>query len=237
MKPPLPGSPAKTIMGGLGGGGGYNAPGGPPPKAPMAPRPAPEMSAPLGAPSRGRHREEAKKEDSRDLRRIASSADKADRMRVADDQLAAGDAFDGLGIAGAPEGAAPDLELGAAPTAVRGAPKDAVVAKSRYLTTLGDLARELDSLGRKRADLTAIRLLRQRLVEWVEDLRSVGELAALADAVEHLAQRLSGALAAATLDASHDVAAETIAVAAELGKLAAGTPPPARKSGRAAFWK
>jgi hypothetical protein len=104
---------------------------------------------------------------------------------------------------------------------------------------LGNLARELEAQGRGRADATAIRLLRQRLVEWVEDLRSVVEARgrmeidapALAGAVEQLVQRLSAALASATA-----LAAEAVAVAVELGKLAAGAPPP-RTSGRPAFWK
>ena len=102
--------------------------------------------------------------------------------------------------------------------------------RSAYLTQLEVLARELDAQGRGRADTAAIRLLRQRLTEWVEDLRSVGGQAALADAVEHLVQRLSAALALAT-----ELASETIAVATELARLAGGTPPPAKK-GRA-FWK
>jgi hypothetical protein len=101
---------------------------------------------------------------------------------------------------------------------------------SAYLTKLGMLARELDAAAR-RADAGAIRILRQRLTEWVEDLRSVGGQAELADAVEHLVQRLAAALALAT-----DLATETIAVSAELAKLATGTPPP-RKQGRVAFWK
>jgi Ca-activated chloride channel family protein len=98
-----------------------------------------------------------------------------------------------------------------------------------YLATLGALARELDAQGRGRADVGMLRLLRQRLNEWVEDLRSVGDANDLADAVEHLVQRLSAALAGA------NVAAEAIAVAAELAKLAAGATPP-KKPGRA-FWK
>ena len=105
-------------------------------------------------------------------------------------------------------------------------------AGSAYLIQLGTLARELEAQARGRADVAAIRILRQRLTEWVEDLRSVGGHDDLAAAVEHLVQRLSAALALAT-----DLVSETIAVAAELAKLAAGTPPPSRKPGRVAFWK
>jgi len=99
-----------------------------------------------------------------------------------------------------------------------------------YLTTLGALARELDAQGRGRVDTAAIRLLRQRLTEWIEDLRSVGNANDLAAAVEQLVQRLSGAL---TLVA--DLAGETMAISDELSKLAGGAPPP-RAPGRA-FWK
>jgi Ca-activated chloride channel family protein len=103
---------------------------------------------------------------------------------------------------------------------------------SAYLATLATLARELEAQGRGRADAAAIRLLRQRLTEWIEDVRSVGGHDALADAVEQLVQRLSAVLAA-----GQDVAGEATAVAAELSRYAAGgAPPPAPKQGRA-FWK
>lgn len=104
-------------------------------------------------------------------------------------------------------------------------------ASSPYLAALGQLARELDAQGKGRGDLAAIRLLRQRLVEWVEDLRSVGDAPEVADAVERLVLRLSSALAA------NNAAAEAVAVAAELLQLAAGAAPPPKPSGRAAFWK
>jgi Ca-activated chloride channel family protein len=108
-----------------------------------------------------------------------------------------------------------------------------VVAASPYLTKLAALARELDAQGRGRVDAAAIRLLRQRLTEWVEDARSVGGHAHVADAVERLIQRLSAALGLAT-----DLATESVAVAAELARLASGTiPPPTKQSGRGAFWK
>ena len=105
-------------------------------------------------------------------------------------------------------------------------------AGSPYLTQLAVLANELAAQAHGRADATVIRLLRQRVTEWVEDLRSVGGHDALADAVEHLVQRLSAALTLAT-----DLVSEAIAVAAELAKLASGVSPPPRKSGRLAFWK
>lgn len=100
---------------------------------------------------------------------------------------------------------------------------------SPYLTTLGSLARELEAQARGRVDTVAIRLLRQRLTEWVEDLRSVGTANELASAVETLVQRLSAALALAS-----SLATEALAIATELAQLASGVAPP--KAGRA-FWK
>jgi hypothetical protein len=103
---------------------------------------------------------------------------------------------------------------------------------SVYLTQLAALARELEAQGRGRADAAAIRVLRQRLTEWIEDIRSVGGNDALAAAVEQLVQRLSGALAL-----GGDLARESIEIAAELARYAGGAPPaPAPKKGRA-FWK
>ncbi|MBV8763175.1 MAG: VWA domain-containing protein [Deltaproteobacteria bacterium] len=105
------------------------------------------------------------------------------------------------------------------------------VAGNAYLVQLAQLARELAAhAGGPNA--SAIRLLRQRLTEWVEDLRSVGGQAALADAVEKLVQRLAAALA------STDLGREAKAIADELAQLAGGAPPPepAKKS-RLAFWK
>jgi hypothetical protein len=100
---------------------------------------------------------------------------------------------------------------------------------SPYLLTLDALARELDAQGRGRVDTAAIRLIRQRLTEWVEDLRSVGTANELAAAVEQLVQRLSAVLAL-----SGELANEAIAIAVELSRLAAGGAPP--KPSRA-FWK
>ena len=105
-------------------------------------------------------------------------------------------------------------------------------APSAYHTKLDTLARELEAQGRLAADPAIIRVIRQRLAEWVEDVRSVGGYDALAAAVEKLVQRLSAALAGGGA-----LATEAIAVAAELQKLAAGAAtPPTPKQGRA-FWK
>jgi len=107
------------------------------------------------------------------------------------------------------------------------------IATSAYLVQLATLARELEAQATGRADPAAIRLLRQRLTEWVEDVRSVGGNQELAGAVEELVKRLSAALAApATL------VAEVTAIAGELAALASGGPlPPAKKKSRLAFWK
>ena len=113
----------------------------------------------------------------------------------------------------APSFAAPPPKAAAA---IEDSPPDA------YLAQLATFARELQA----KPPLPALRILRQRLGEWVEDARSVG-LTELADAVEPLVKRLAAAIAA-------NDASELAAVAAELGKLASGTPPP--KKGRA-FWK
>lgn len=100
---------------------------------------------------------------------------------------------------------------------------------SAYHAKLGVLARELEAQGRLSADPTMLRVIRQRLAEWVEDVRSVGGHDALAAAVERLVQRLSAALAGGGA-----LAAEATAIASELTKLAAGAQPP--KPSRA-FWK
>jgi Ca-activated chloride channel family protein len=99
-----------------------------------------------------------------------------------------------------------------------------------YLTQLVRLAIEL---GQHVAagDTVAIRLVRQRLFQWVEDVRSVG-LGQLVRTVEQLATRLTAALAApATL------ASEAAAIADELAALATTRPQPAASRSRSAFWK
>jgi hypothetical protein len=102
---------------------------------------------------------------------------------------------------------------------------------SPYLAKLATFARDLEELARQGADLGALRLLRQRLAEWVEDLRSVGGHDALAAAVEREVKRLSAALAS-----GNNLASEAQAVATELARLAGGGAPP-RKTGREEFWK
>jgi Ca-activated chloride channel homolog len=98
-----------------------------------------------------------------------------------------------------------------------------------YLTQLGQLARELEAHA-KGPNVVAIRLLRQRLTEWVEDLRSVGSHTDLANAVEQLVTRLTAALGGT------DLATDAAQIAKELATLAGGAAPPPKKS-RLAFWK
>jgi hypothetical protein len=107
------------------------------------------------------------------------------------------------------------------------------VAGSRaYLEQLAKLAVELERTATAGGDAGAIRLLRQRLAQWVEDVRSVGELDELAGAVEELIQRLSAALVAPA-----ELAAVATAVAGDLTALATGTVPPPPQTSRLAFWK
>ncbi len=102
-----------------------------------------------------------------------------------------------------------------------------------YLVQLATLARELAEQATGGCVAAAIRILRQRLTQWVEDVRSVSGGPDLISAVEDLVQRLSAALAAPS-----NLAAEVTVVAAELAALAAGAPPPpAKKKSRLAFWK
>nr|MDQ3341328.1 VWA domain-containing protein [Myxococcota bacterium] len=104
---------------------------------------------------------------------------------------------------------------------------------SAYHTKLDTLARELEAQGRLSADAAIIRVIRQRLTEWVEDVRSVGGFDNLAAAVERLVQRLSAALAG-----GGSLQTEAIAIAEELGKIAGNaTVPPAPKVPGRAFWK
>ena len=79
----------------------------------------------------------------------------------------------------------------------------------------------------------AIRVLRQRLAQWIEDLSSAGGTPALIAAVQQLVERLTAALAASA--ALH---AELIAITEALIQLATGAaPPPGAKKSRLAFWK
>ena len=75
-----------------------------------------------------------------------------------------------------------------------------------------------------------IRLIRQRLTEWIEDLRSFGGAEQMAREVEVLVQRLASALTAKTA-----LVSEAQAVAAELLALARGGSVP--KTSRPSFWK
>ena len=105
-------------------------------------------------------------------------------------------------------------------------------APSAYLATLATLAGELETQVQRGA-LVTLRLLRVRLTEWVEDVRSVGTHDALATAVDEIVQRLAAAIAAGT-----SLLATVTAIAGELAALAAGAPPPAPKPrARLAFWK
>jgi Ca-activated chloride channel family protein len=101
-------------------------------------------------------------------------------------------------------------------------------AVDAYLVQLGQLARELEAHA-KGPNASAIRMVRQRLTEWVEDLRSVGTHGDLANAVEQLVARLTAALGGT------DLASEAAGIAQELAQLAGGAPPP--KKSRGAFWK
>lgn len=102
---------------------------------------------------------------------------------------------------------------------------------SAYLAKLQSFARELEAEARGAVSVGKLKLLRQRLREWVEDLRSVGGFDSLADAVEQLAHKLGDAIAAA------DVATQVAALATQLANVAAGGAVPPRSTGRPAFWK
>jgi hypothetical protein len=109
----------------------------------------------------------------------------------------------------------------------------APVGNAAYLAQLGALALSLDGSVSGTVNVAVVRLVRQRLVQWIEDVRSVGGNEDLASAVEALVGRLGAALHAhATL------AAEAKEIAGELAKLAGGAPPsPPKKTSRLAFWK
>jgi hypothetical protein len=107
------------------------------------------------------------------------------------------------------------------------------IGVAAYLTQLAELARGLLAEARGRAEPGPIRLVRQRLAQWIEDVRSIGGNDDLASAVEVQVERLGAALAA-----PETLVSEATAVAAELAALAAGAaPPPAKKNSRLAFWK
>lgn len=107
-------------------------------------------------------------------------------------------------------------------------------APDAYLAQLAQLGQELATQARGRLDAAAIRVLRQRLTEWIEDVRSVGHASPVAARVEVLVQQLTAQLAAPL------VAAQVLAIALELENLAkGGTPPvtPPAPTSRGSFWK
>jgi Ca-activated chloride channel family protein len=131
----------------------------------------------------------------------------------------------------------PEPELAKGLRSLKGVPVDrggvSAAVNAVYLTQLAALAVELGAQATGRCDPAAIRMLRQRLTQWIEDLRSVGGNRDLASAVEELVQRLSDALAAPA-----SLSAETAAIAEGIAKLATGGPPlPEKKKSRLAFWK
>ena len=107
----------------------------------------------------------------------------------------------------------------------------APAVSAAHLALLGKLATELDGHAR-RSDVAAIRVVRQRLTEWIEDVRSVGGGDALAKEVEALVVRLSAALAAPAA-----LAAQLAAIVGELLAFAAGGQPPTSVPRRPPFWK
>jgi hypothetical protein len=133
------------------------------------------------------------------------------------------------GIVSSPQGYA----AGSGPRPRNPAPGGGVapVTIAAYLAQLATLARELAAEASGRCDAGAIRLVRQRLTQWLEDVRSVGADPYLASIVEGLIKRLSAALAVPA-----GLAAEAIAIADELAARASGSPPP-NKPSRLAFWK
>jgi hypothetical protein len=101
-------------------------------------------------------------------------------------------------------------------------------------TALAGLALDLEAQIAGGCDAAGIRLVRQRLTQWIEDLRSVGGSRVLAEAVEALVRRLSDALAAPA-----NLAAELEAIADELTRLATDALPRETdaKPTRPPFWK
>ena len=102
-----------------------------------------------------------------------------------------------------------------------------------YRTHLAYYASELTALASAGgAAVDRIRAVRMRLVQWVEDLRSVGGPRDLASALEELIEQLTAALAQpATLSDA------VTAVADELARLSIDETPATPPGGRPAFWK
>ncbi len=174
----------------------------------MMPSPAvmPPPAAPMGAPMpiQAQARGGAAKAESRAFAQLPADA----KMKVA-----------------GPQRRRPSRDLGEASISPPER-EPAMPVTPAQLARLAELARELEA-----ADATKLRLVLQRLTEWVEDARSVGSGGELADLVEHHVKSLQAALAL-----GQDVANEVRAVATELAKLGGGAPPPPKKS-RLAFWK
>jgi Ca-activated chloride channel family protein len=106
---------------------------------------------------------------------------------------------------------------------------EAAIDPSSYLAQLAQLARDLGAEASGRCDVGALRMIRQRVAQWIEDVRSVGGLDALASSVDALVKRLSAALAAGT-----DPRAEALSVASELARISGKQSQP---SAPRAFWK
>ena len=102
-----------------------------------------------------------------------------------------------------------------------------------YGRQLPGFAMALENLANGAIDPGQVRLLRQRLDQWVEDLCNAGGHGPLTIAVQALVERLTRALAEPTT-----LRTEIAAIAEELARLAAGAPPPpVKKKSRLAFWK
>jgi Ca-activated chloride channel homolog len=130
----------------------------------------------------------------------------------------------------------PGPQPGAAGSKAEGGSEVSAAVSAAHVRRLAALAVDVEAQVAGGCDAAAIRLVRQRLTQWIEDLRSVGGSRELADAVEALVQRLSDALAAPM-----NLAAELKAIADELARLATGAPPssgagvPGQR--RPPFWK
>jgi hypothetical protein len=102
-----------------------------------------------------------------------------------------------------------------------------------YARQLPAFAVTLENLANGAIDPGQVRLLRQRLDQWVEDLCNAGGHGPLTIAVQALVERLTRALAE-----PNTLRAEIAAVAEELARLATSAPPPpVKKKSRLAFWK
>jgi hypothetical protein len=106
-------------------------------------------------------------------------------------------------------------------------PSASPAVAAAYLSQLATFAVELE---RDARDLTALRLLRQRLQQWAEDVASTGAND-LAAEVEWLVVRLSTVIETAGL------MSELREIARELALLAASGGPPPVPTRRAEFWK